>query len=170
GPAGCRTRLSDQDRCVRRIVFPKDFLWGVASAAYQIEGATTEDGRGPSIWDTFVGEPIVACDHYHRYREDVALIKELGVGAYRFSIAWPRIIPSGEDAVNQKGLDFYDRLIDELLAAGIKPAVTLFHWDLPQALEDKGGWLERETAYRLADYATVVGERFHDRVHMWMPL
>lgn len=160
-------------------MFPKDFLWGVASAAYQIEGAVNEDGRGPSIWDTFVAQPgrvknnetgDVACDHYHRYGEDVALMKDLGVGAYRFSIAWPRVMPTGEGEVNPKGLDFYDRLIDELLAAGIKPAVTLFHWDLPQALEDKGGWLVRDTAARLADYASVVGQRFGDRVHMWMPL
>lgn len=151
-------------------MFPKDFLWGVASAAYQVEGAVDEDGRGPSIWDTFVGKPIEACDHYHRYREDVALMKELGVDAYRFSIAWPRVLPTGEREVNAKGLDFYERLVDELLAAGIKPAVTLFHWDLPQALEDKGGWLERDTALRLADYATVVGQRLGDRVHMWMPL
>jgi beta-glucosidase len=157
----------------------KDFLWGVATAAYQIEGAVGEDGRGPSIWDTFVKEPgrvtngetgDVACDHYHRYREDVALMKELGVGAYRFSIAWSRIMPTGQGELNAKGLDFYDRLVDELLTAGIKPAATLFHWDLPQALEDEGGWLSRETAYRFADYATVVGERLKDRVHLWMPL
>ncbi len=151
-------------------MFPKDFLWGVASAAFQVEGAVDEDGRGPSIWDTFVGKPVVACDHYHRYREDVALMKALGVDAYRFSVAWPRIMPAGVGEVNAKGLDFYERLVDELLAAGIKPAVTLFHWDLPQALEDKGGWLERDTASRLADYATVVGQRLADRVHMWMPL
>ncbi len=160
-------------------MFSKDFLWGVATAAYQIEGAVGEDGRGTSIWDTFVTEPgrvrnnetgEIACDHYHRYREDVELMKELGIGAYRFSIAWPRILPSGHGNVNAKGLDFYDRLVDELLAAGIKPAATLFHWDLPQALEDEGGWLSRETAYRFADYATVVGSRLADRVHMWMPL
>jgi beta-glucosidase len=160
-------------------VFPKDFLWGVATAAFQVEGAVAEDGRGPSIWDTFTAEPgrihngetaDIACDHYHRYREDVALMKELGVGAYRFSIAWPRVLPSGAGHVNQQGLDFYERLVDELLAAGIKPAVTLFHWDLPQALEDEGGWLERDTALRLADYASVVGQRLGDRVHMWMPL
>jgi beta-glucosidase len=160
-------------------MFSKDFLWGVATAAYQIEGAVAEDGRGASIWDTFVAQPgrvrngetgDVACDHYHRYREDVALMRELGVGAYRFSIAWPRIQPSGHGEVNAKGLDFYDRLVDELLTAGIKPAATLFHWDLPQALEDEGGWLSRETAHRFADYASVVGSRLADRVHMWMPL
>ncbi len=151
-------------------MFPKDFLWGVASAAFQIEGAVDEDGRGPSIWDTFTGLPVNACDHYHRYREDVALLKDLGVKAYRFSIAWPRIFPWGAGEINPKGLDFYDRLLDELHAAGIRPAVTLFHWDLPQALEDKGGWLERDTAHRFAEYASVVGERFRDRVHMWMPL
>jgi beta-glucosidase len=159
--------------------FPKDFLWGVATAAYQIEGAVNEDGRGPSIWDTFTAEPgrvknngtgAVACDHYHRYREDVALMKDLGVGAYRFSISWSRVLPTGSGQVNEKGLGFYDRLVDELLAAGIKPAVTLFHWDLPQALEDAGGWLSRDTAAKFADYATVVGQRLGDRVHLWMPL
>jgi beta-glucosidase len=160
-------------------VFGKDFLWGVATAAFQVEGAVAEDGRGPSIWDTFTAEPgrvvngetaEVACDHYHRYREDVALMKQLGVDAYRFSISWSRVLPTGGGEVNQRGLDFYERLVDELLGAGIKPAVTLFHWDLPQALEDKGGWLERDTALRLADYAAVVGQRLGDRVHMWMPL
>ncbi|RZS32638.1 beta-glucosidase [Herbihabitans rhizosphaerae] len=159
--------------------FPPDFLWGVASASYQIEGAVTEGGRGPSIWDTFTAQPgrikngdtgAVACDHYHRYREDVALMADLGVDSYRFSLAWPRILPSGSGQVNPAGLDFYDRLIDELLAAGIKPAVTLFHWDLPQALQDQGGWESRDTAYRLADYATIAAERFADRVHLWMPL
>lgn len=159
--------------------FPKDFLWGVAAAAYQIEGAVTEDGRGQSIWDTFTAQPgrvknnetgEVACDHYHRYREDVALMQELGVDAYRFSIAWSRVMPTGSGEINGRGLDFYDRLVDELLAANIKPAATLFHWDLPQPLEDKGGWLSRDTAALLADYAAVVGARLGDRVHMWMPL
>jgi beta-glucosidase len=159
--------------------FPGDFLWGVATAAYQIEGAVGEDGRGPSIWDTFCAEPgrvlngdtgAVATDHYHRYPEDVALMRDLGVGAYRFSIAWPRVVPAGSGAVNPAGLDFYDRLVDELCAAGIAPAATLFHWDLPQPLEDAGGWLNRDTAYRFAEYATVVAERLADRVRMWMPL
>ncbi|HZM78846.1 MAG TPA: GH1 family beta-glucosidase [Candidatus Limnocylindrales bacterium] len=160
-------------------MFGKDFLWGTATAAYQIEGAVSEDGRGPSIWDTFVAQPgrvkdghtgDVACDHYHRYPEDIELMRELGIGAYRFSIAWPRVRPLGSGAPNPKGLDFYDQLVDRLLAAGIKPAVTLFHWDLPQALEDEGGWLSRETAYRFADYAAMVGQRLGDRVHLWMPL
>ena len=160
-------------------VFPDGFLWGVSSSAYQIEGAVDEDGRGPSIWDGFTALPgtvlggdtgRTATDHYHRYREDVALMRELGVGAYRFSVAWPRVLPDGAGAVNKAGLDFYDRLVDELCAAGIAPAVTLFHWDLPQGLEDDGGWLNRDTAQHLADYATVVGERLGDRVRMWMPL
>ncbi|MFF0813971.1 GH1 family beta-glucosidase [Rhodococcus sp. NPDC003318] len=160
-------------------VFEPDFLWGVAAAAYQIEGAVEEDGRGRSIWDEFCGRPgvvargetgDVATDHYHRYREDVALMRDLGVGAYRLSVSWPRVQPTGRGVINEPGLDFYDRLIDELCAAGIAPAVTLFHWDLPQALQDNGGWLERDTAARLADYADIVGRRLGDRVRMWMPL
>jgi beta-glucosidase len=159
--------------------FPAEFLWGVATAAYQIEGAAGEDGRGPSTWDTFTATPgkilngdtgAVATDHYHRYPEDVALMRDLGVGAYRFSLAWPRVVPTGSGAVNPAGLDFYDRLVDALCEAGIAPAATLFHWDLPQALEDLGGWLNRDTAYRFAEYAAVVGERLADRVRMWMPL
>ena len=159
--------------------FPADFLWGVATAAYQIEGAVDEDGRGPSTWDTFCATPgkvlngdsgAVATDHYHRYPEDVALMRELDIGAYRFSVAWPRVVPAGSGAVNPAGLDFYDRLVDELCAAGIAPAATLYHWDTPQPLEDEGGWLNRETAYRFAEYASVVGERLADRVRMWMPL
>jgi beta-glucosidase len=159
--------------------FPADFLWGVATAAYQIEGAVDEDGRGPSTWDTFCATPgkvlnadsgAVATDHYHRYPEDVALMRELGVGAYRFSVAWPRVVPAGSGEVNPAGLDFYDRLVDALCAAGIAPAATLYHWDTPQPLEDEGGWLNRETAYRFAEYASVVGERLADRVRMWMPL
>ncbi|MGX7829520.1 GH1 family beta-glucosidase [Actinokineospora sp. 24-640] len=158
-------------------MFPDGFLWGVASAAYQVEGAVAEDGRGPSVWDTFTARPgavrggdtgAVACDHYHRYPEDVALLRELGVGAYRFSTAWPRVMPGG--VVNPAGLDFYDRLVDELVAAGIAPAVTLFHWDLPQELEDAGGWLNRDTAARFAEYAAVVAGRIGDRVRLWMPL
>jgi beta-glucosidase len=159
--------------------FPDGFLWGVSSSAYQIEGAVDVDGRGASIWDGFVdgaGRVLggdtgrTATDHYHRYREDVGLMRELGVGAYRFSVAWPRVVPDGKGAVNEAGLDFYDRLVDELCANDIAPAVTLFHWDLPQALEDGGGWLTRDTAQRFAEYAGVVAERLGDRVRMWMPL
>lgn len=160
-------------------VFPSDFLWGVAAAAYQIEGAVDVDGRGRSIWDEYCLRPgaiesgetgEVATDHYHRYREDVALMRDLGVGAYRLSVSWPRVQPAGSGTVNAAGLDFYDRLVDELCSAGIAPAVTLFHWDLPQALQDGGGWLARDTAARLAEYADIVGRRLGDRVHMWMPL
>jgi beta-glucosidase len=159
--------------------FPDGFLWGVSSSSYQVEGAVDEDGRGPSTWDTFSALPgkvldgatgRTATDHYHRYREDVALMRDLGVDVYRFSVAWPRVLPDGSGAVNKAGLDFYDRLVDELCAAGIAPAVTLFHWDTPQKIEDEGGWLNRDTAHRFADYATIVGERLHDRVRMWMPL
>ncbi len=158
---------------------PAGFVYGVATAAYQIEGAVAEGGRGRSIWDTFCAEPgrirngdtgDVACDHYHRYADDVVLLRDLGVDAYRFSIAWPRIQPTGAGPANRQGLDFYDRLVDALLAVGITPAATLYHWDLPQALQDAGGWENRETAQRLADYAAIVAERLGDRVGMWMPL
>lgn len=158
---------------------PTGFTYGVSTAAYQIEGAVGEGGRGRSIWDTFCAEPgriangetgDVACDHYHRYAEDVALMRDLGIDAYRFSIAWPRIQPDGQGAANPDGLDFYDRLVDDLLAAGIRPAATLYHWDLPQTLQDTGGWLNRGTAHCLAEYATIVAERLGDRVHMWMPI
>jgi beta-glucosidase len=154
--------------------FPPDFLWGAATSAYQIEGAIHEDGRGPSIWDQFThlkGKIIdqstadVANDHYHRYKEDVQLIKELGAKAYRFSIAWPRVFPEGTGTPNPKGLDFYQRLLDELLANGIEPFATLYHWDLPQALQDRyGGWRSRETSKAFADYAGYVAERISDRV------
>ncbi|MCF3174352.1 beta-glucosidase [Streptomyces sioyaensis] len=159
--------------------FPRDFVWGVSTSAAQIEGAVGEDGRGRSAWDVFAAEggrikdgsdPRVATDHYHRYREDVALLKELGVGAYRFSVAWPRVVPDGSGAVNGAGLDFYDRLVDELLAAGVAPVPTLFHWDTPQALEEGGGWLVRETAERFAAYAEVVAGRLGDRVERWITL
>jgi beta-glucosidase len=160
--------------------FPADFLWGTATAAYQIEGGVAEDGRGPSIWDTFSHTPgkierdengDVASDHYHRWREDVALMARLGLRAYRFSIAWPRILPQGHGMVNQAGLDFYDHLVDALLAHQIVPFITLYHWDLPQALQDtKGGWLNRDTAYRFSDYAAVVTNRLGDRVQHWMTL
>ncbi|MFC7386999.1 GH1 family beta-glucosidase [Sphaerisporangium rhizosphaerae] len=155
------------------------FLWGTATASYQIEGAAAEDGRGTSIWDTFAHESgnvrdghtgDVACDHYHRWSEDVTLMADLGVNSYRFSISWPRIHPRGDREVNQAGLDFYDRLVDGLCAQGITPAATLFHWDLPQALEDRGGWLNRDTAHRLADYAHTVSARLADRVPIWITL
>ncbi|HYU77286.1 MAG TPA: GH1 family beta-glucosidase [Ktedonobacteraceae bacterium] len=160
--------------------FPENFLWGVATASYQIEGAATEDGRGESIWDRFCATPgkvlngdsgLVACDHYHRYREDVALMRELGVKAYRFSIAWPRILPDGRGQVNPAGLDFYDRLVDALLDAGIEPFVTLYHWDLPQALQDElGGWGSRETSYAFANYTDIVSRRLGNRVQKWITL
>src|SRR5260370_7787967 len=149
-----------------------EFLWGAATASYQIEGAANEDGRGPSIWDQFAAIPgkvhqgengDVATDHYHRMPEDVALMAELGLNAYRFSIAWPRILPQGTGSVNGRGLDFYDRLVDRLLARGITPFVTLSHWDLPFALHEKGGWLNRETASAFADYAEAVARRLGDR-------
>ncbi|MGB3440310.1 MAG: GH1 family beta-glucosidase [Actinophytocola sp.] len=158
---------------------PASFRWGVATSAYQIEGAHTEDGRGVSIWDTYCRTPgmvedgdngDVACDHYHRMPQDVALIKSLGVDVYRFSVAWPRIQADGTGPANEKGLGFYDRLVDELLGAGIDPWVTLYHWDLPQALEDKGGWPARDTAYRFADYAMLVFDRLQDRVRTWTTL
>jgi beta-glucosidase len=150
----------------------KDFIWGVSSSSFQIEGATKEDGRGPSIWDTYCltgqvknnDSGDVACDHYHRYKEDVALMKQLGVQAYRFSVAWPRVLPQGTGASNEPGLAFYDRLIDELLAAGIEPWICLYHWDLPQALEDRGGWMNRDSALWFAEYAALVGKRYGDRV------
>ncbi|MEU5530512.1 GH1 family beta-glucosidase [Micromonospora chersina] len=159
--------------------FPEGFVWGAATAAYQIEGAVAEDGRAPSIWDTFSRTPgkvfqghtgDVACDHYHRYAEDVALMADLGLRAYRFSVAWPRIRPDGTGPVNPRGLDFYDRLVDSLLDRGIDPIVTLYHWDLPQALEDRGGWTARETAEHFADYALAVHQRLGDRVRTWTTL
>jgi beta-glucosidase len=161
------------------LIFPPDFLWGAATASYQIEGAARDAGRGPSIWDTFSRRPgavvagqtgDVACDHYHRYREDVALMAELGLKAYRFSIAWPRIQPDGTGPVEPRGLDFYDRLVDELSAQGIEPLVTLYHWDLPQSFEDRGGWTTRETAEHFAEYAEIVYGRLGDRVPTWTTL
>jgi beta-glucosidase len=153
--------------------FPDGFRWGASTSAYQIEGAVAEDGRGRSIWDTFSHTPgaiadgtngDVACDHYHRYREDFAVVADLGLSHYRFSIAWPRVVPEGSGPVNQAGLDFYSRLVDALLERGIAPLATLYHWDLPQALQDGGGWAERETAARFAEYATVVARHLGDRV------
>jgi beta-glucosidase len=158
-------------------VFPPEFLWGVAASSFQIEGATREDGRGESIWDRFCTVPgnvrsgdtgDVACDFYHRYRDDIELMQELGVAAFRFSVSWPRVIPQGRGSVNAAGLDFYDRLVDALLAAGIRPFANLFHWDLPQALEDEGGWPERATAEAFVDYTAVVAERLGDRVKDWI--
>ncbi|ACY97307.1 MULTISPECIES: GH1 family beta-glucosidase [Thermomonospora] len=159
--------------------FPQDFRWGVATSAYQIEGATAEDGRGRSIWDTFCDTPgavlggdtaAEAVDHYHRYREDVALMAELGVNAYRFSLSWPRIQPTGTGPAEQRGLDFYRRLVDALLEAGIEPWVTLYHWDLPQALEDRGGWPERDTALRFAEFAALAHQALGDRVKNWLTI
>lgn len=159
------------------LVFPADFFWGAATSAYQIEGATLEDGRGPSIWDAFVNEPgniwrgetgAFAADHYHRMSEDVALMAELHLQAYRFSLAWPRILPQGTGPINTQGLDFYDRLVDTLLAHQIRPVATLYHWDLPLALQERGGWLARETAYAFADYAEIVSRRLGDRVSWWV--
>jgi len=153
--------------------FPKGFYWGTATAAYQVEGAWNEDGKGPSIWDTYAHTPgkikngdtgDVADDHYHRYKDDVALMKSIGANAYRFSIAWPRIFPQGTGTPNPKGLDFYDRLVDELAAADIAPFPTLYHWDLPQALQDKGGWQSRDTVKAFADYAGFMAEKLSDRV------
>ncbi len=160
-------------------MFPSGFQWGVSTAAYQIEGATGEDGRGDSIWDTFCREPgrvadgrtgDVACDHYHRWPEDLDLIAGLGATAYRFSIAWPRVRPGGDGPVNARGLDFYDRLVDGLAERGIAAVPTLYHWDLPQPLEDAGGWLNRDTAHRFAEYAAIVAERLADRVDLWITL
>jgi beta-glucosidase len=159
--------------------FPDGFLWGAATSAYQIEGAVREDGRSPSIWDTLCRVPgairggdtgDVADDHYHRYREDVALMASLDLNAYRFSVAWPRVLPAGRGTPNQAGLDFYRRLVDELLAAGIEPHVTLYHWDLPQVLQDAGGWPSRDAAHWFADYAAVVFDALHDRVRFWTTL
>jgi beta-glucosidase len=162
-----------EDRRTMAKQFPDGFIWGASTASYQIEGATQEGSRGASIWDTFSHTPSkvangdtgdVACDHYHRYPEDIALMKRLGISAYRFSTAWPRILPKGKGQINQAGLDFYDRLIDALLAAGITPWLCFYHWDLPQALQDVGGWQNRDIADRFTDYAMIVHRRVGDRV------
>jgi len=159
--------------------FPADFLWGAATASYQIEGAATADGRGPSIWDTFSRTPgavlgadtgDVAADHYHRVAEDVALMEDLGLQAYRFSIAWPRVQPTGSGPVNEAGLAFYVDLVDRLVAAGIRPVATLYHWDLPQALQDEGGWTNRRTAELFGEYARIVATALGDRVALWTTL
>jgi beta-glucosidase len=172
------TSVEQQPVTTGAVTFPPGFLWGAATAAYQIEGAAQEDGRTPSIWDTFAHTPgavangdhgDIACDHYHRMPDDVALMAELGLTSYRFSVAWPRIQPGGGE-VNPQGLAFYDRLVDELLGHGIDPWLTLYHWDLPQALEDAGGWTNRDTAYRFADMATSVYAALGDRVPVWTTL
>jgi beta-glucosidase len=159
--------------------FPEGFAWGTATASYQIEGGVAEGGRGQSIWDTFAHTPgnvlggdtgDEACDHYHRYAEDVALMADLGITHYRFSLAWPRLQPEGTGALNPEGVDFYSRLIDALLAKGIQPWITLYHWDLPQALENAGGWPDRTTAYRFADFAARVHDKLADRVRFWTTL
>jgi len=158
---------------------PAGFVWGAATAAYQIEGASTADCRGPSVWDTFSHTPgrvrgggtgDVAVDHYHRWRDDVELMAELGLSAYRFSVSWSRVQPTGRGPADRRGLEFYSRLVDRLLDRGIEPWVTLYHWDLPQALEDAGGWPERDTAGRFADYAELVHGALGDRVHTWTTL
>lgn len=159
--------------------FPSDFQWGVATSSYQIEGGVDQGGRGESIWDrfshtegkTYQGQTgDVACDHYRRFPEDIALMKHLGLSSYRFSAAWVRVIPDGGKTVNPAGLDFYDRVVDELLATGIRPWLTLYHWDLPQALEEKGGWLNRDTSMAFAEYATALADRLGDRVKNWLTL
>ncbi|MGO4748691.1 family 1 glycosylhydrolase, partial [Streptomyces sp. 2MCAF27] len=161
------------------LTFPPGFLWGSAAASYQVEGAAQEDGRTPSIWDTFSHTPgktlggdtgDIAIDQYHRFRDDVRLMSDLGMGAYRFSVSWSRVQPTGRGPAVQRGLDFYRSLVDELLAAGIQPALTLYHWDLPQELENTGGWPERETAERFAEYAGIVAEALGDRVEFWITL
>lgn len=158
------------------VLFPDEWVWGAATSAYQIEGAVQAGGRGPSIWDAFSATPgkvldgatgTVAADHFHRVSEDVALMQELGLGAYRFSIAWPRIFPAGSGRANTEGIDFYRRLIDELTRAGIAPQATLYNWDLPQALQDRGGWLNRDTASRFGEYAYTVASALRDGVHTW---
>jgi beta-glucosidase len=171
------SRVSDRVGHGDRRTFPKGFLWGAATSAYQIEGAAHEDGRGESIWDRFAktsglvkdgSNGDVACDHYHRWREDIDLMKGLGIAAYRFSIAWPRVFPTGKGPLNERGLDFYSRLVDRLLERGMAPYVTLYHWDLPQALQDEGGWTNRATAERFVEYSDAVARRLGDRVKHWI--
>lgn len=160
----------------QKIKFPKDFLWGSATASYQIEGAWNEDDKGESIWDRFSHTPDkvengdtgdMACDHYHRWADDLDLMKSLGLQAYRFSIAWPRILPQGRGTVNQAGLDFYSKLVDGLLEAGITPMATLYHWDMPQALQDRGGWPSRKTVQAFVDYTDIITRHLGDRVSFW---
>lgn len=174
--AGARAAGKKKDSGKGGAPFPDDFVWGAATASYQIEGAASEDGKGPSVWDVFCKKKgtiyegntgDVACDHYHRYKEDVALIKSLGAKSYRFSVSWPRVLPDGTGAVNSKGVDFYSRLVDELLKNGIKPMCTVFHWDYPQALYQRGGWLKRESADWFAEYTTLLADKLGDRVKVW---
>jgi len=170
--------MTDSDNGTHRLgAFPDDFVWGAATSAYQIEGATTTAGRGQSIWDKFAHSPgrvadgttgDVAIDSYHRYPEDIAVMRQLGISAYRYSISWPRVQPTGDATINQAGIDHYAKFTDALLEAGIDPWITLYHWDLPQSLEDAGGWPARDTAYRFADFAALMHERLGDRVHNWI--
>ena len=162
-----------------RSELPEDFVFGAATSAYQVEGAWNEDGKGESIWDRFVHTPgtiedgttgDVACDHVHRMHEDVGLMADLGLNAYRFSISWPRVLPTGTGAVNEAGLAFYDRLVDTLLEKGIEPFPTLYHWDLPQALQDAGGWVARSTVDAFSEYAEIVSRKLGDRVKHWITL
>ncbi len=174
------TRQDAEERStVGGLAFPDRFVWGTATASYQIEGAVAEGGRTPSIWDTFSHTPgkvfqgdtgDIAADHYHRYREDAELMEELGVNSYRFSVSWSRVIPTGVGPLNREGVDFYSRLVDELLGRGITPTVTLYHWDLPQEFQDAGGWTSRDTAYRFADYASALAGVLGDRVSLWTTL
>ena len=168
--------VAEQTPAAGEVKFPKDFLWGTATAAYQVEGAWNVDGRGETVWDRFshaagnvkgayTGD--VACDDYHRYPEDIAFMKQMNMRSYRYSIAWSRIQPTGEGAINQKGIDYYKRLTDTVLKAGLRPLVTLYHWDLPQPLEDKGGWPNRDTAARFADYAEIAVKALGDRINTW---
>ena len=176
-PAATTAATSRQD--LSHVRFPEGFVWGTATASYQVEGAVREDGRGPSIWDTFAHTPgrivdgdtgDVADDHYHRYPEDISLMADLGISHYRFSLAWPRVQPEGRGQLNAAGIDFYSRLVDGLLERGIQPWVTLYHWDLPQPLEDAGGWPARDTAERFAEYAAAIHQRLGDRVQDWTTL
>ncbi|HUZ34477.1 MAG TPA: GH1 family beta-glucosidase [Xanthobacteraceae bacterium] len=176
GALGARGALHARTALAEETGFPADFVWGASTSAYQIEGAVDADGRGKSIWDAFCHTPgkvkngdtgDVACDHYHRWRDDITLLARGGFNAYRFSVAWPRIMPAGVGEVETRGLDFYDRLVDGLLARNITPWLCLYHWDLPQALQDKGGWLTRDIAEKFADYARVVAHRLGDRVKHW---
>jgi len=173
--SGCQPSTNTETK-LQDIAFPSDFIWGTATSAYQVEGAYQEDGKGESIWDRYTntyhlanGETgNVTIDEYHRYKEDVALLKEMGIQSYRFSLAWTRILPDGTGEVNQAGIDYYDRLIDALIGAGIEPAVTLYHWDLPQALADRGGWRNRESVAWFTRYAEIAFKAFGDRVHTWI--
>ena len=166
-----------RERTITDTGFPADFAWGAATAAYQIEGASAAEGKGESIWDRFARTPgviadgstgNVACDHYRLWQDDLNLLASLNLNAYRFSISWPRVFPDGKGAINTAGLDFYDRLVEGLLAHGIAPFATLYHWDLPQALQEKGGWENRDTAMYFADYAVAVARRLGDRVGHWI--